>query len=110
MSFKSGLISQPPTASHQPPAWEQRPVAFDSKPGYPAFNAPLLLLLHGSNLDDLLVIGVGSYLVVMFVLAQLKTRRLRREKLRRKAERTAARAQADAPAAAEDKISPNLDN
>ncbi len=54
-------------------------------------SAPLLLLLHGSNLDELLIIAVLAYLVIMFILAQLKTRRLRREKLLRKAERAALR-------------------
>jgi hypothetical protein len=99
MCCKSGLIRQPPA-----------PAIFESKPGYQAWGVPLLLLLHGSNLDDILVIGVGGYLVVMFVLAQLKTRRLRREKLRRKAERAAARAQAEAAASTEEKIRPNLEN
>lgn len=110
MCFKSGLIRRLPAASYQPPTSPDR--AASLKPGFDfqAFSAPLLLLLHGSNLDDILVIGVGGYLVIMFVLAQLKTRRLRREKLCRKAEQAAAQAQAESPTTIEEKISPNLEN
>ena len=48
-----------------------------------------LLLLHGSYIDDFLVIGVITYLVIMFGLSRVRMRRLKREKLRRRAERQA---------------------
>lgn len=52
------------------------------------------LLLHGNFLDELLIFGVIIYLATMFVLAEVKKRRLRREKLRRRAERLAQNAAA----------------
>jgi hypothetical protein len=113
MSFKSGGDRELTAISYQLSARERARLATGSKLGYQTFSAPLLLLLHGSNIDDVLVIGVGAYLVIMFILAQFKARRIRREKLRRKAERTDAHtqtAQAESPEISEEKISTNLEN
>jgi hypothetical protein len=55
-----------------------------------------ILLLHGNNLDDaFLALAALSYLAIMFILAQIRTRRLKKEKLRRKQERLAAIARQD---------------
>ncbi len=62
-----------------------------------ALNRVALLFLHGGFPDELIFIGVAAYLIVMFGLAQLKTRRLKRKKLRRRAERAANLGQPVAP-------------
>lgn len=48
------------------------------------------LLLHGNNVDDVLVIGVVAYLVIMFVLSRLKVRQQKRRKLEKAARKEKA--------------------
>lgn len=50
-------------------------------------NCPPLygLLLHGNNVDDVLIIGVAAYLLVMFGLSRLKVHQLKRRKLQKAA-------------------------
>jgi hypothetical protein len=56
--------------------------------------SPALLLLHGNNLDETLWLSgaILIYLLFLFISSQIKTRRRKKEKLRRKAERAAQRA------------------
>jgi hypothetical protein len=41
------------------------------------------LLLHGNNLDDILIIGVAGYLLIMFGLSRWRVRQLKRRKLQK---------------------------
>jgi len=64
----------------------------------------LALLLHGSGVDDVLVVGAAVYLTVMFVISRVKTARLKRAKAQRKLARVQAQiaaelAQVDQPPA-----------
>jgi hypothetical protein len=43
-----------------------------------------LLLLHGNGIDDVLVLGAASYLLVMFGLSRIKAARIRRAKAEHK--------------------------
>ncbi len=42
-----------------------------------------LILLHGSGIDDLAILGGVAYLMVMFGLSRLKARQLKIHKLKR---------------------------
>jgi|GEM_PF-5916765 len=54
------------------------------------------LFLHGNNFDDIfLAVAAIIYLAIMFALAQIRTNRLKKEKLRRKEARLAAKKQQD---------------
>jgi hypothetical protein len=46
-------------------------------PPFPTYG----LLLHGNNLDELIVIGLIAYLLVMFILSRRRARQLKRRKL-----------------------------
>jgi hypothetical protein len=52
---------------------------------------PLLLLHHSDLLTDIFIYGAIAYILVMFILSRLRYRQIKKEKLRRKAERAAAR-------------------
>ncbi len=62
----------------------------------------LALLLHGSGIDDVIVVGAAVYLTVMFIISRVKAGRHKRAKAQRKLARAqaqiAASAQADPPA------------
>ena len=49
----------------------------------PFVSPPIIGLLHGNYVDDVLVIGVAFYLVVMLVLARFRARQLKRQKAKK---------------------------
>jgi hypothetical protein len=56
-----------------------------------AFPLPLTplfgLLLHGNNVDDILIIGVAGYLLIMFGLSRWRVRQIKRRKLQKAAQK-----------------------
>ncbi len=48
------------------------------------------LLLHGNNVDDVLIIGVAAYLIIMFGLSRLKVHQLKRRKHQKAAQKEKA--------------------
>lgn len=47
--------------------------------------SPIIGLLHGNYVDDVLVIGVALYLIVMLVLARFRAKQLKRRKAKKAA-------------------------
>jgi hypothetical protein len=51
--------------------------------------SPLLLLHHSDWLGDIFIYGAVAYILIMFIFSRLRYQQLKKERLRRKAERAA---------------------
>lgn len=63
----------------------------------PLLNIPIIGLLHGNYVDDVLVIGVILYLVVMLILARFRSKQLKRQKEKKAAKKAKALPREEGP-------------